>query len=131
MQFEVAERVAQDQLESFRHQAAAQAGRKTVVAEVRALEEPARDLTQVVDADERSVVAPCDEEASLRCGARANQIRVVLARRLRCIHPGAVQPAARAREPNELVAVRVAGSPEADALSCFNRATHETLGLRG
>src|SRR5207248_10956156 len=54
VELQLAEDVAQDELEPLRHQALARVRRERVVAEVRALEKAVRDLAQVVRADERA-----------------------------------------------------------------------------
>src|SRR5262249_5699028 len=93
-QLQLSERVAQDELEAFRHQSLAGRGGERVVAEVRALEEAARDLADVVDARQRAVAATTDEEAALGAARAALEVGVELARRLRRVDPRPVQAAA-------------------------------------
>src|SRR3989442_5334693 len=125
----MAERVPEHELQPFRHQSPADVRCETVVAEVRALEEAASDLAEVVDADQRLLVAADDEEAAVRRGARANEVRVVLARGLGRVHPWAVQLPARACEADELVAVGLPRRPQVDTLAFLDHASHRVRSL--
>ena len=65
VKLQAAEAVAHDELEALGHEPCPGRRRECVVPEVRALEEPARDLADVVDAGDRVVVAAAHEEAAL------------------------------------------------------------------
>ena len=127
MQFHGCEGMPQHELQTLCHVPLPVERTLRVVPHVGALEEAPNDLTQRVDAGDRAIVEPADEEAldvrltaplhpldeGLRVGGRG--------------HPAAVQRAAGSVPRDDLGLIAVGGLAQVDTFSNFEGATETRL----
>src|SRR4051794_17050415 len=117
VQPERAERVAEHELDAFRHVALAGEGPPDGIAEVGIQERPAEDLAEVEEPEDAAVAAPAQQEQLEVVGACALDQREELLVARRRERPRPVVLAALAHELGELVRVAGTAPPDECALA--------------
>ena len=107
--------MAEEQLEALAHVAVAGERSVRVVARVAALEDPADDLAESKNTDDRAVFPATDDKRSGSVGAHPDKPLVDRRWSGRCREPGAVECAAGGAETSQFVAVRRSRRPKKDA----------------